>query len=79
MAAFIAALPAFIMALPDMMAIGAKMMTLVMRFMDWVDKNGVEKWMEEVEGAINALEGAKTSDEKLKAARGLSDVFRKLG
>lgn len=78
MVAFLAALPAFIASLPAMMQIMVKMMSLLLKIVAWAEKNNVEKWLEEVEGAIDNLEAAKTTEAKLASARALSGIIRGL-
>ncbi len=78
MAAFLAALPAFIAALPAMMQLMVKFMTIMEKLVLWAEKNNIEKWLEEVEGAIDALEVANTPEQKLAAARNISGIMRGL-
>lgn len=79
MIAFLAALPAFIQSLPAMFQLAVKFMALAEKIIAWAERNNLHSWFGEVEGAIDALENAKDPISKQKAARGLSDIVRKLG
>lgn len=78
MSAFLAALPAFIAALPTLFQVLAKFMSLAEKLVAYAEKNDLLKWMESVEGAIDELEAAKTTEEKLASARRLSGIVRGL-
>lgn len=78
MAAFLAALPAFIAALPAMMQLALKLMVILEKLVRWAEKNDLEKWLEQVEGAIDDLEKAATPEAKLASARALSGIMRGL-
>ncbi len=79
MVAFLAALPAFIAALPALCNLGVQMMTVLQKIVAWAEKNDLNKWLSDVEKAVDQLDAAKTSDEKLAAAKQLSGVIKSLG
>lgn len=78
MLAFLAALPAFVAALPTMFQLALKFMSLAETLMAWAGKNNLHQWFDDVEGAIDNLEKAKSADAKTKAAKDLSDIIGKL-
>lgn len=79
MGAFIAALPTFIASLPALFQLAVKFMTLTEKVLAWANRNDLHNWFNEVEGAIDGLDNAKTSEDKRKAASHLSGIIRKLG
>lgn len=68
----IAGILAFLTALP-------KILDLMNRLGIWMTQNNVQKWMSDLEVQIDALESAKTAEDKLKAASGVLDSMRGLG
>ncbi len=79
MAAFMAALPAFLAALPTLFQIAAKFMNLIVKLVEWSEKEQTKKWIENVEKSFDDLHAADTPEKKYAAARRLNDVFRGLG
>ena len=79
MAAFLAALPAFIVALPYIFQLATQIMGLVTRFVAWAKSIDAKKWISELEDTMDLLEKAKTPDEKRDAARRAGDILRSLG
>lgn len=70
---------AFLAALPSLLQIMIQLMGLVVKIVSLAEKNEFRKWMENLEQQIDLLEKAKSSDEKLQAARKLADIFKSLG
>lgn len=79
MVAFLAALPAFIQALPYIFQVAVKVMTLVEKFVLWAEKREFNQWLTECEKTIDQLENAKTPEQKREAARSMVDLIRTLG
>lgn len=77
--ALLAALPAFIQALPYMFQVALKVILVIEKFMNWAAKNNFNQWLNEVEVTIDKLQNAKTSEEKAAAAHSIGDLIRKLG
>jgi len=79
MPAFLAAIPAFIAALPALIQLGVQVMTLAVKFIDWAQKNELHKWLKDVENSMDDLKDAKTPEQKISAARSITDLISKLG
>jgi len=78
MVAFLAALPAFIQALPYIFQVALKMMTLLEKFILWSEKREFNNWLSECERTIDKLDQAQTPEQKREAARSMVDLIRKL-
>jgi hypothetical protein len=81
MAAFLAvlaALPAFIQALPYIFQVTLKIMTLTEKFIQWSQKQEFNKFLSDCEATIDKLSAAKTPEEKQDAAKSMVDLLRTL-
>lgn len=77
--ALLAALPAFIQALPYIFQVMLKVMTLLEKFILWAEKREFNGWLDDVEKTIDKLDGAQTPEQKREAARSMVELIRKLG
>lgn len=65
--------------LPALVALLSRLGDVLGRFQKWADQNKLNAWIDQLEKNIDQLEGAKTPEDKLNAAKGLADSIRNLG
>ena len=72
------ALTAALSALPALIGLLNRMCDLVARLGTWTQSNSIEKWITQLESNIDALEKAKTPQEKLDAVQSLVGSIRNI-
>lgn len=69
---------ALIQALPELFKLLNRLGLVVARLMEAAERQGINRWIDNLEASIDQLEKAKTPNEKLDAAQSLVDSIRKL-
>ncbi len=69
---------ALLQSLPEILKLLNRLGDLTDRFLKWSNANNLNGWINNLEAHIDALEKAKTQDEKFAAAAGLASSIRNL-
>jgi hypothetical protein len=75
----IAGIVAFFNALPALLELINRLGLVLERLTRQAEQNNLNAWITKLEVTIDQLESAKTTEEKLSAAKGLVDVIHGLG
>lgn len=63
-------------ALPELLKLLNTLGLLAERILAWSKQHEIEKWISDLETTVDGLEKAKTSQEKLVAAKSLVDLIK---